>query len=151
MYLIVLLISFQILSFYLGYMNRLGMYPWYGEILKSSLTPPGYIFAIVWPVLYCFLAIIGWRLHKFLPDKEYKGIRQIYWAQMILNWSWSLIFFNLHAINIAVLILFLLVIINGYILLKMSKTDYWCMLLTAPYLVWLCFALYLNLIIVILN
>jgi len=45
------------------------MYPWYGQLIKSSFTPPGYYFGIIWPILYISLAILGWNQrweHKVL-------------------------------------------------------------------------------------
>ncbi len=61
--LITWIVALQLLSVIIGYTTRFGMYPWYSQLLKSSLTPPGYIFAIVWPLLYFTLSISGWKLY----------------------------------------------------------------------------------------
>ena len=126
------------------------MYPWYGQLIKSSLTPPGYYFGIVWPILYICLAILGWKLHNN-KSKSATCIKQWYWLGMFLNWLWSPVFFTLHLTGLALFILILLVVINGYILFKLRTrhTNYAYLLL--PYFLWLCFALYLNLVIVIYN
>jgi tryptophan-rich sensory protein len=81
------------------------MYPWYGQLIKSSLTPPGYYFGIIWPILYISLAILGWKLHR---ERE-KTILKWYWTGMFLNWLWSPVFFTWHLSWVALLILILLV------------------------------------------
>lgn len=145
--LITWIIIFQLVSITIGYVTRFEMYPWYGQLIKSSLTPPGYYFGIIWPLLYISLAILGWKLHK---ERE-KTILKWYCTGMFLNWLWSPVFFTLHLSEIALAILFLLIAINAYILIKLriGYINYAYMLL--PYFLWLCFALYLNLVIVILN
>jgi tryptophan-rich sensory protein len=123
------------------------MYPWYSQLIKSSLTPPGYYFGIIWPILYISLAILGWKLYR---ERE-KTILRWYWTGMFLNWLWSPVFFTWHLSGVALLVLILLVTINAYILIKLriGYTNYAYMML--PYFLWLCFALYLNMMIVLLN
>ena len=145
--LITWIVAFQLVSITIGYVTRFGMYPWCGQLIKSSLTPPGYYFGIIWPILYISLAILGWKLHK---ERE-KTILKWYWTGMFLNWLWSPVFFTWHLSWVALLILILLVAINAYILIKLriGYTFYAYMML--PYFLWLCFALYLNMMIVLLN
>lgn len=97
--------------------------------------------------LYISLAILGWKLHK---ERE-KTILKWYWTGMFLNWLWSPVFFTWHLSWLALLVLILLVTINAYILIKLRTryTNYAYMML--PYFLWLCFALYLNMVIVLLN
>jgi translocator protein len=141
------IVAFQLVSITIGHVTKFGMYPWYGQLIKSSLTPPGYYFGIIWPILYISLAILGWKLHR---ERE-KTILKWYWTGMFLNWLWSPVFFTWHLSWVALLILILLVSINAYILIKLriGYTNYAYMML--PYFLWLCFALYLNMMIVLLN
>jgi len=69
---------------------------------------------------------------------------------MGLNWLWSPIFFTLHLIVLAIVVLIVLVAINAYILIKLrtNPKDSYILL---PYFAWLCFALYLNMVIGLLN
>jgi benzodiazapine receptor len=127
------------------------MYPWYIDLKKSSLTPPGYIFSIVWPLLYSSLAILGYRLYKSKINSNAYILFKLYYIQMSLNWLWSPIFFNLHLTYIALLILILIVIINSYIILQLVKLGSPNKYLILPYFLWICFALYLNAVIVIIN
>jgi benzodiazapine receptor len=142
------IIIFELISAAIGFSTSLGMYPWYINLKKSSFTPPGYIFSIVWPLLYSSLAILGYRLYKSRINPNIYILFKLYCIQMILNWLWSPIFFNLHLTYIALLILILIVIINGYIILQLSGYNKYLIL---PYFLWICFALYLNAVIVIIN
>ncbi|MEA0971215.1 TspO/MBR family domain protein [Candidatus Megaera venefica] len=54
------------------------MYPWYGQLIKSSLTPPGYYFGIIWPILYISLAILGWE------TTQRKGEN---YTKVVLDWD----------------------------------------------------------------
>ena len=114
--LITWIIAFQLVSITIGYVTRFGMYPpWYGQLIKSSLTPPGYYFGIIWPILlYISLAILRWKLHK---ERE-NTILKWYWTGMFLNWLWSPVFFTWHLSGVAISILILLVALNAYILIK---------------------------------
>lgn len=58
------IIAFELIGSTIGFSIRYGMYPWYIDLKKSSFTPPGYIFSIIWPLLYCSLAILGYCLYK---------------------------------------------------------------------------------------
>ena len=64
---------------------------WYKDLKKSSLTPPSYVFGIVWPILYILLIIY------FVLGLSQKGSERalIYFgAQMVLNLSWTYVFFT---------------------------------------------------------
>lgn len=148
-FLITWILVFQLVPLIIGYVTRFGMYQWYDQLLKSSITPPGYIFAIIWPLLYITLSILGWKLYI----KNNNSLLKWYWIGILLNWLWSPIFFILHLTNLALSILILLVSINGHILIKLRALYYYnyTYLIILPYFLWLCFALYLNIMIVLLN
>lgn len=140
--------SFEIISFLIGIISR-GDRDWYQELLKSTLTPPGYVFSIIWPILYIFLAIIGYILWP--NTNRNKVLFTLFWIQMILNWVWSPIFFIYQFIEVALLILFLVVMLNGMILYKSRDIDIRIFYLNIPYFIWISFALYLNSVLFILN
>lgn len=124
--------------------------PWYDELIKPALNPPGWIFTPVWIILYLMIAISGWLLWK--KCRSLKNPAVIFWAiQMILNALWSWIFFGLEMpflsfINISLLLVFILFyIFHTYPLSRAAS------LLFVPYALWVGFASYLNLGIVILN
>jgi tryptophan-rich sensory protein len=142
---------FELISAAIGLSTRFGMYPWYSNLNKSSFTPPGYVFSIVWPLLYCSLAILGYLLYRKRKNSVIDKLFKLYWVQMILNWLWSPIFFNLHLTGIALFILMLIVTITIYIILKLIKLNSNYGYIILPYLLWVCFATYLNIVIVATN
>mgnify|MGYP003320102314 CR=1 FL=1 len=145
------IIVFELISAAIGFSTRSGMYPWYLDLKKSSLTPPGYIFSIVWPILYCSLAILGYRLYRKKKSPDTSILIKLYWVQMTLNWLWSYIFFNLHFTGTALLILVIIVSINIYIVLKLIKLNIRDFYIILPYFLWICFSSYLNAVIVAIN
>ena len=116
---------------------------WYLGLVKSNLNPPGYVFGIVWPILYLLMGITIWR--------TYSVIKNLFYVQLFLNAIWSWLFFSFHLPLIALLDIWLLIFINLKILLLISKEDKLAAFLFAPYITWLFFASYLNLYIVINN
>ena len=146
------IIGFQAVSILMGLITRGGLEPWYITLEKSSLTPPGYVFGIVWPILYVFLAIFGKLIHDKAKVKSIPYLIPIFWFQMILNWLWSPIFFYLQLTATALVIIMILILSNATIIFKSVKgNEAKQTLLIIPYFIWLCFACYLNFIIVILN
>ena len=145
------IIVFELISAAIGFSTSSGMYPWYIDLKKSSLTPPGYVFSIVWPLLYCSLAILGYRLYKTKNNFIVYKLFKLYCLQMILNWLWSPIFFNLHLTGIALFILMLIVTINSYIILKLIKLNSRDWYIILPYFLWILFATYLNIVIIATN
>ena len=114
---------------------------WYQGLIKSDLNPPGYIFGIVWPILYLLMGITAWR--------TYDTIKNLFYIQLFLNAIWSWLFFSFHLPVIALIDIWLLIFINIKILLMIVKQDRLAAALYTPYILWLFFASYLNLFIVI--
>ena len=116
---------------------------WYQELTKSSLNPPGYVFGIVWPILYILMSISAYRV--------FEKIYRIFFVQLFFNTIWSWLFFAFHLPVIALLDIWLLIFLNIKITIVLFKTDRISTFLYIPYVLWLCFASYLNLFIVINN
>ena len=116
---------------------------WYQELTKSSLNPPGYVFGIVWPILYLFMSISSYR--------AFENIYKIFFVKLFFNNIWSWLFFAFHLPVIALLDIWLLIFLNIKITIVLFKTDRISTFLYIPYVLWLCFASYLNLFIVINN
>ena len=116
---------------------------WYLLLNKSELNPPSYVFGIVWPIL--FILMMG---SAFLA---YKKVFSIFIVQLFLNAAWSWLFFRFQMPLIALLDIYLLIAINIYILNLMYKENKLAFFLFIPYVVWISFASYLNLFIVINN
>ena len=116
---------------------------WYLLLDKSKLNPPGYVFGIVWPILYILMMVSA-----FLA---YRRIFLIFIIQLFFNAAWSWLFFRFQMPLIALLDIYLLIAINIYILNLMYKENKLAFFLFIPYVIWISFASYLNLFIVINN
>ena len=116
---------------------------WYLLLDKSKLNPPGYVFGIVWPILYILMMVSAFLAHK--------KIFSIFIIQLFFNAAWSWLFFRFQMPVIALLDIYLLIALNIYILNLMYKENKLAFFLFIPYVVWISFASYLNLFIVINN
>ena len=116
---------------------------WYLLLDKSKLNPPGYVFGIVWPILYILMMVSAFLAHK--------KIFLIFIIQLFFNASWSWLFFRFQMPLIALLDIYILVAINIYILNLMYKESKLAFFIFIPYVAWISFASYLNLFIVINN
>jgi len=123
--------------------SNAGTDSWYQGLLKSELNPPEYVFGIVWPILYLCMGIIVWR--------TYEKIWKLFYIQLFLNAIWSWLFFSFHLPLISLIDIWLLIFINIKILFMIMKQDRLAAFLYTPYILWLLFASYLNLFIVLNN
>ncbi len=116
---------------------------WYTSLNKSDLNPPGYVFGIVWPILYILMMISA-----FL---SYEKVFIVFNIQLVLNAAWSWLFFKFQMPLVSLLDIYLLIALNIFILTLMFKESKIAFLLFIPYVAWISFASYLNLFIVINN
>ena len=116
---------------------------WYQALIKSPLNPPGYVFGIVWPILYLLMSISAYR--------TFSETKNLFLIQLIFNALWSWLFFAFQMPFVALLNIWLLIYLNIKINLKMFYQDKLSGLLFIPYVLWLFFASYLNLFIVFNN
>ena len=125
-----------------GYMN-------YGDIIKPPLSPPSYIFPIVWTIIYI---LMGMSYFIATKDKENdKDLNQIYLLQLFVNLFWPIIFFVLKMYFTAFLWIILLLILVIVMIKELLKNNKISGYLQIPYLIWLLFATYLNIGIFLLN
>ena len=139
------LISSVILAAFIGSMASVtaGTDAWYLTLNKSQLNPPSYIFGLVWPILYILMMVSA-----FLT---YRKVFSVFLIQLIFNAGWSWLFFRFQMPLVALFDIYILIIINIYLLYLMYKESKIGFLLFIPYVLWISFASYLNLFIVINN
>ena len=116
---------------------------WYQSLNKSDLNPPGFVFGIVWPILYILMSISAYR--------TFSETGRIFFIQLVFNTAWSWMFFAFHMPFLALLNIWMLIYWNTSLAFKMIKIDKLSAILYSPYVIWLIFASYLNLFIVINN
>ena len=128
-------------------MNSMSLY---NDLVKPPLTPPGWIFPIVWTILFVLMGISAYLIY-ISDSKERVQALQIYAIQLMLNLFWSLVFFNMQAYLGAFIILILLWIYIIAMIKIFYEINPIAGKLQVPYLLWVTFAGYLNLAIYFLN
>lgn len=127
-----------------GWLSREGTAV-YGQMLqKPPLSPPGWVFGVIWPVLYALMGIGAARVYAAPASRQRSRGLNLFLAQLIVNFFWSPIFFNAGAYGFALLWLLLLWGLVLLMIQQFRKVDKTAALLQIPYLLWLTFAVYLN-------
>ena len=125
----------------------------YSQITKPPLAPPSILFPIVWTVLYVLMGIgaaVVYNTRSITPKGSSKAL-VIYALSLILNFSWSIIFFRLRAFLAAFICLLALLFSVIKTISSYMKVAPIAAYLQIPYALWVAFAGYLNLAIYILN
>lgn len=121
-------------------------------INKPSLSPPGWLFPVVWTVLFILMGIASYLvLVSEKPQGEINRALTVYGIQLIFNFFWSIFFFNfsLYLFSfIWLVLLWLLILATAVLFYRISKPAGYLMI---PYLLWVTFAGYLNFQIYLLN
>ena len=127
-----------------GLLSRSGMMEFGEAVLQPPLSPPAIVFPIVWTILYALMGISAARI-SLAPQSvgRSRGLN-LFITQLIVNFFWSLIFFNAQAYGFALLWLILLWVLVLWMIISFAHTDKLAALLQIPYLLWLTFAAYLN-------
>ena len=127
-----------------AFLSRNGMEYYAENAIKPPLTPPGWGFGVVWTILFALMgsgAARVWNGER--SQQRSKGIN-LFVAQLIVNFFWSLIFFNAQAYGFAVIWLALLMVLVVWMTVAFWKQDKAAGWLQIPYILWLGFAFYLN-------
>jgi translocator protein len=137
--LIVFLVGVVGIGWLIGATNLPG--EWYAALNKPSFNPPNWVFAPAWTVLYILIAIAGWKTYL----QEQNGLAlQLWLLQMLLNFSWSPVFFRYHHMALALMIILaMLAAITGFVYVQ-ARENRTAALLFIPYAAWVSFASLLN-------
>lgn len=127
-----------------GWLTREGTQLFSETVAKPPLTPPSLVFPIVWGILYALMGIGAARVSLTEPSEDRSRGLNLFVAQLIVNFFWSLIFFNAQAYGFAFFWLLLLWGLVLWMTLTFRKVDKIAAWLQVPYLLWLTFAAYLN-------
>ncbi len=116
----------------------------YADMYKPPLAPPGWVFPIVWTILYILMGIAAWRVYESCCNDRRLAL-SLYGNQLLLNIVWPLLFFQLKTYFLAfgwiLALWFAIYLTMRQFLLLDKKAAY----LLVPYIVWVTFACYLNL------
>ena len=124
----------------------------FASVDKPPLSPPGWLFPVVWTVLYILMGVASYFVITEGEDQnQVKLALTFYGVQLFFNFFWNIIFFIFDAYYLAfgwILLLLILIIVTTSMFFKISKKAGWLMI---PYIIWVAFAAYLNLGIALLN
>ena len=153
-------IMYAIYSFFLimatamitKYFVDMGLIPFYDMLEKPFLTPPKHYFSIIWGILYV-LMFVGFYIALIEPKTYTQSLdlHLLFVQQLFLQILWTFCFFYMHQLCISVFIIVLLGIVTAFLMHTLFFIDLWAFILFIPYLLWLLFATYLNVFIVLLN
>lgn len=124
---------------------------WYNSLNRSQFSPPDWVFGIVWPILYTLMAI---SLYLVWTNKKcYPFCKPLYFffIQLAFNLIWTTLFFVYKKPLLALLDIILILAFTIITYLQFQKINTKASYILIPYIAWLCFALYLNLFIVMKN
>lgn len=125
--------------------------PWFDALAKPELMPPGWVFPVAWTILYIML---GFALASILHARgaRNRGLALgLFGLQLLLNYSWSPIFFAYHKVSLALAVIVAMLILATAAAVYFGRIRKVAGVFMLPYLAWLCFASYLNYQILILN
>ena len=114
--------------------------PWFDGLVKPFFMPPGWVFGAAWTILY---TLMGFALALILAEPRSDPRRNAlaaFFAQLVLNYSWSPIFFAAHDIQLALIVIFVMLLFAVVAARQFFRIRPLAGALMTPYLAWLCFA-----------
>ena len=133
-----------------GFLSREGMEQ-VSKLPQSALTPPSWVFPVVWGILYTLMGFGAARIWLSPESEERSRGLWLYLFQLVFNFFWSLFYFNMQAFGFSLLWVIALWILILLMILSWRKTDKLAAWLPIPYLIWVAFAGYLNFVMWRLN
>ncbi len=115
------------------------------SVNQPPLSPPGWLFPVVWTFLYIAMGVsIYWVKKEEDLRRDLSWAQPLYYSQLVLNFLWPIIFFGLEWYLFAASWLVLLWLVVFAMIKEFWKISPKAAILNLPYLIWLTFALYLN-------
>jgi tryptophan-rich sensory protein len=119
---------------------------WYVALSKPTWTPPGWLFGPVWTLLYGMMAVVAWRLWCLRANSaEARGTLVLWWVQLLLNTSWSFLFFGLRSPIAGLIDIVVLLGVILWIQIRLCRIERQLAWAWVPYGLWVGFATALNL------
>lgn len=129
-------------SFVFGYYAQQNMYPWYKTIVRPTWGPPDWIFGPVWTFLYVSMGYASFRVWD--SGDGFNGAAKVplilYIIHLLLNWTWTQVFFGFHmlgAASVHIVVLWALIVTTA---ISFYRTDRIAGFLFIPYIAWVSFA-----------
>lgn len=124
----------------------------YLRLAKPPLSPPGWLFGVVWPILYVLMGIASYRILVGSAEEQAKREAVILYAlQLFVNFMWSIVFFGVSSFWTAFAVILILDILVALCIVRFGRIDAAAAGLLWPYMAWILFATYLNVAVALLN
>ncbi len=124
---------------------------WYKTLVKPPFTPPSAYFPVAWGILYTLMTIAFLIVLSKSHSKDKYIAINLFLIQLIINFTWSYVFFEMKAIDLALLDVIVLLILLIFTMIYFFRVSKLAGILLIPYLLQVLFAVYLNAGISILN
>lgn len=127
-----------------AFFTRSSVQTWYAVLEKPPLSPPNWVFAPVWTLLYALMGIALYLIWTRASSSVWRTASRLFAVQLVLNILWSFVFFgqwNPAAALVVIFLLWVMILATMIEFKKVSRAAFWLM---APYLLWVSFAIYLN-------
>ncbi len=129
-----------------------GFSDFFDKYKEPPLLPPGWLFPVVWTILYAAMGYSAYLIHSSDAEhSEKKNALTLYWVQLALNFSWSIVFFRFEALWSAFAVIIALWLMIIAMTVKFKKISSLAAYINIPYILWVTFAAYLNLATAIIN
>lgn len=129
----------------IGYWSNSGFSNgWFARLTMPAFMPPGWVFGVVWTTLYTLMGIALALILALPPSKARRDALWLFGGQLAINFAWSPVFFGLHMIDVAlvvIVVLLVMVLATANSFRRLNKVAGWLLI---PYLLWLCLATALN-------
>lgn len=129
-----------------------GFSGFYDKYAEPPLLPPAWLFPVVWTILY---AVMGFSAYLISSSEAEPAAKRrclaIYWVQLAVNFSWSIVFFRFEALWAAFAVILLLLALIIAMIACFRKISPLAAYINIPYLIWMMFATYLNLATAVIN
>lgn len=135
-----------------AFFTRRSIPEWYAFLNKPAFNPPNWVFAPAWATLYTLMGIsafLVWR--KGLRTPGVRNALTIFLLQLALNSLWSIVFFGNRSIVGGLVVIVILWLAILWAMIRFSALSKPAAVLLIPYIVWVSFALILNVAFVLLN
>lgn len=117
---------------------------WYSQLTQPGFNPPNWLFAPVWTLLYILMGVSCYLIWKMPKSQARDTALKIYSLQLLLNFTWSFLFFVSHQISVAMLEIILLWMCILLMMGRFHKLNNLAAYINIPYILWVSFATALN-------
>ena len=133
------------IGFLMGQLSNSGYgNAWFDALAKPAAMPPGWAFGAAWSLLYVLIGIAVAMIWAAPPSRERSNGLALFAVQLLLNFSWSPLFFGLHQVVAALVTLVAILVLSAAATAAFARVRSAAALLMVPYLAWLSFACFLN-------